>query len=176
MLVFRSNPPAELEEATGSHASRTKNTGHGEFELAFAPCRCKEATSSRPNGLVVSSDDEVRQKLAETLGECGLGSIFSSTVAESRIAMAGRDVFVVVCNEWLPDGSYVDIVKLVARSCARVPLIVTSRIGDWPEYLRAIGAGAFDYVAYPPIRGDLHRAIRNALACNRQNGEGTDAI
>lgn len=176
MLVFRSNLLPEIEEATLSHDSRTENTEHGEFELAIAPCRRKGATSHPPNGLVVSSDDEVRQKLAESLGECGLGSIFSSTVAESRIAMAGRDVFVVVCNEWLPDGSYVDIVKLVARSGARIPLIVISRIGDWPEYLRAISAGAFDYAAYPPIRGDLHRAIRNALVWNSQNREGADAI
>lgn len=176
MVAFRSHPLAELEEATRSHDSLIENTGHGEFELALAPCRGKGSVSNRSNGLVVSSDDEVRQKLAETLGECGLRSIFSSTVAESRKAMAGRDLYVVVCNEWLPDGSYVDMVKLVARSCARVPLIVISRIGDWPEYLRAIGAGAFDYVAYPPIRGDLHRAIRNALVCNRQNREGADAI
>lgn len=176
MVVFRSNLPAKLEEATVSHDSRTENTGNGKLELAFASCLRKEAPSNPPNGLVVSSDDEVRQKLAESLAECGLGSIFSSTVAESRIAVAGRDVFVVVCNEWLPDGSYVDIVKLMARSCPRIPLIVISRIGDWPEYLRAIGAGAFDYVAYPPIRGDLHRAIRNALVWNRQKREGADAI
>jgi len=176
MVVFRSNLLAALAEATVLHDSRTENTEHGEFELLFAPCRRKGATSNPPNGLVVSSDDEVRRKLAESLDECGLGSIFSSTVAESRTAMAGGEVFVVVCNEWLPDGSYVDIVKLVAKSCTRIPLIVISRIGDWPEYLMAISAGAFDYVAYPPIRGDLQRAIRNALVWNRQNREGADVI
>lgn len=163
MLVFRSNLLPEIEEATVSHDSRTENAEQGECQLAFAPCRRKGAASHPPNGLVVSSDGEVRQKLAESLGECGLGSILSSTVAESRIAMAGRDVFVVVCNEWLPDGSYVDIVKLVARSCASIPLIVISRIGDWPEYFRALDRGAFDYLAYPPIRGELQRAIQNAL-------------
>jgi DNA-binding NtrC family response regulator len=163
MLVIRSNPPAELEEATLSPDSRTEDTGHGELDLAYAPCRRKGATSNPPYGLVVSSDDEIRRQLAESLGECGLASMFSSTVEESRIAVAERQVFVVVCNEWLPDGSYLDIVKLTARSCTRIPLIVISRIGDWPEYLRAICAGAFDYVAYPPIRGEFRRVIRNAL-------------
>ena len=82
--------------------------------------------------------------------------------------MARLEVSVVVCNEWLPDGSYVDIVKFMAKSYARTPLIVISRIGDWPEYLRAIGAGAFDYVAYPPIRGELQRVIRNALIASKR--------
>ena len=176
MLAFSSDLPAELQVASVAHDFRTENTGHEELALAFAACRRREAMWNPPNGLVVSSDDEVRQTLAESLGECGLGSIFSSTVAESWKAMGGREVFVVVCDDWLPDGSYMDIVKLVARSCTRIPLIVISRIGDWPEYLRATGAGAFDYVAYPPIRGDLQQAIRNALVWNRRNREGADAI
>jgi DNA-binding NtrC family response regulator len=174
MFTFRSNLPAGLEQAVASQDSGTENAGQGEVELDFAPCRCKEATPNPPYALVVTSDDEVCRKLAESLCECGLGAIFSSTVAESRTAMARREVFVVVCNEWLPDGSYLDVIKLVARSSARIPLIVISRTGDWPEYLRAIGAGAFDYVAYPPIRGDLQRAIRSALVWNRQNRE--DAV
>jgi DNA-binding NtrC family response regulator len=169
MLAFRSNLPAEVEEATVSHDSRTENTGNGELELAFAPCLRKEAPSNPPNGLVVSSDDEVSRKLAESLGQCGLAPIFASTVVESRMALAAREVFLVLCNECLADGTYEDIVNLVRRSHTRIPLVVVSRIGEWPEYFRAVGCGAFDYLAYPPIRGELQRVIRDALlGCKRQ--------
>ena len=90
--------------------------------------------------------------------------------------MVGREALIVVCNEWLPDGSYADIVNLLAASAMRIPLVVVSRIGDWPEYLRAVGAGAFDYVAYPPIRGELQRVIRNALASDTQEFAGADVV
>lgn len=166
----------ELEEATVPHDSKTGNTGRGEFEIVFHPCRRRKATSRPPNGLVVSSDDEVSRKLAESLWKSELAPLFASTVAETRIALARREVSVVLCNDCLTDGTYEDIVKLLLGSHAGIPLVVVSRTGEWPEYLRAIGHGAFDYVAYPPIRGDLQRAIINALAWSRENREGADAI
>jgi DNA-binding NtrC family response regulator len=61
------------------------------------------------------------------------------------------------------DGKYVDIVKLVGQSDTKVLVIVVSRTGEWPEYLTAIRAGAFDYLAYPPIPGELQRIIQNAF-------------
>lgn len=171
MLVFRSSLPAEIEQEAVSRDSRTGKTGHGESDHSFAPCGRKAATSKPPNGLVVSSDDEVGRKLAQNLGQCGLAPLFASTVVESRVALARCEVLVVLCNECLADGTYEDVVSLVCRSDTRIPLVVVSRTGEWPEYLRAVERGAFDYVAYPSISGDLQRAIRNALAWNRQNGE-----
>jgi len=165
----------ELEETT-VHDSTTERVWRGEFESAFALSRRQEATSKPPNGLVVSSDEEVCRKLAKSLGQCGLAAIFASTVVESRIALAGREVFVVLCNECLADGTYEDIVEFVRRSHTRIPLVVVSRTGEWPEYIRSVDRGAFDYVAYPPIREELQRVIRNALVWNRQNREGVDVI
>jgi len=164
MTVFRSNLLTEIAEATRS-----------DFELAFARPRGKYARSEPPNGLVVSSDDEVSRRLAESLGQCGVAPLFAGTVAESRIVVAGHEVLVVLCNERLADGTYEDVLNL-HRSHTMIPLVVVSRTGDWPEYLRAVDRGAFDYVAYPPVSGDLERAIRSALVWNRQNREVADAV
>jgi DNA-binding NtrC family response regulator len=166
MVVVRSILVREIEEVTVSHDSRTEDTRHAEFPLAFAPCRAKDARSNPRNGLVVSSDAEVSRKLAESLGQSGLAPLFASTVVESRVALAGSEVVVVLCNECLADGTYEDIVNLVRRSHTKIPLVVVSRTGEWPEYLRAVDRGAFDYVAYPPMSGDLQRAIRHALVWN----------
>lgn len=93
MAVFRSNLLTEIAEATLC-----------EFELAFARWRGKYARRDPPNGLVVSSDDEVSRRLAESLGQCGVAPLFACTVVESRIVLAGREVLVVLCNERLADG------------------------------------------------------------------------
>jgi DNA-binding NtrC family response regulator len=120
-----------------------------------------------PSGLVVSSDDEVRRKLAQVFRQCALAPVLAPTVAESAKALAGHEILIVVCNDCLDDGKYEDIVKLVVRSETKVPVIVVSRTGDWPEYLTAMCGGAFDYSVYPPIPGDLQKTIRNALLGRR---------
>ncbi len=111
----------------------------------------------------MSSDDEVRRKLAHVLRQCALAPLLASTVAESGMVLAGHEISVVVCNDRMDNGKYEDIVKLVVRYETKVPVIVVSRTGDWPEYLTAKCGGAFDYLVYPPIPGDLQETIRNAL-------------
>jgi DNA-binding NtrC family response regulator len=155
----------ELEQRTSPYnAVEAMNGEGGRLEFAFAPRRrVKGVTLQLPNGLVVSSDDGIRRKLAEVLRECALSPVLLSTVAESEIALARHEVVVVVCNDHLDDGKYEDIVKLVLCSGTKVPVIVVSRTGDWPEYLTAMWGGVFDYLAYPPAPEDLQQTIRNAL-------------
>ena len=158
-------------------ATRNANDENFEFAHAFRQ-RNKEVILKPPSGLVVSSDEEIRRKLGEILWQCGLAPVFASTVTESGMALAGHDVFIVLCDDCLPDGKYVDIVKLVGQSDTKVLVIVVSRTGEWPEYLTAIRAGAFDYSAYPPIPGELQRIIQNAFReCGPQRRpEGTAVL
>ena len=148
------------------------------LEFAFSPSRRKKGTILQlPSGLVVSSDDEVRRKLAQVLRQCALAPVLASTVAESGMVLAVHELSIVVCNDRLDDGRYEDIVSLVVRSETKVPVIVVSRTGGWPEYLTAMGGGAFDYLAYPPIAGDLQQTVRTALLGRQghteENGEET---
>jgi DNA-binding NtrC family response regulator len=157
---------------------KTQDADREMFEFAFAQRQQQKGLVLQlPSGLVVSSDDEVRQKLAQVLRQCALAPVLASTVADSGMALAGHEMLIVVCNDRLDDGKYEDIVKLVVRSEIQVPVIVVSRTGDWPEYLTAMCGGAFDYLAYPPIPGDLQQTIRNALLGRQrhvqENGEAT---
>jgi DNA-binding NtrC family response regulator len=111
----------------------------------------------------VSSDDEVRRKLVEILGHSGLTPVLASTVGESLTALVRHDVCLVLGDEFVVGGNYRAVVEIVEHADTKVPVIFVSRTGDWPEYLAAIRSGAFDYVAYPPIPGELQRVIRNAF-------------
>jgi DNA-binding NtrC family response regulator len=136
----------------------------GKSEVTFSDRVCQQRVLlSLPNGLVVSSDDEVRRKLAEILGHGGLAPVLASTVAESRTALVRHDVCMVLCDEFVVGGNYRAVVEVVEHADPKVPVIVVSRRGDWPEYLAAIRGGAFDYVAYPSVPGELQRTIRNAF-------------
>lgn len=151
-------PPAENQEENRRNV-----------ECAFSLRRQEKGLILKiPNGLVVSSDEQVRRSLAEILVQCELAPLFSSTVAESRMVLSRRKVFIVICHNFLIDGEYDDIVKIASQPGTNVPIIVISRTGDWPDYLTAIRAGVFDYLAYPPIAGELERIVRNALSRNKQ--------
>ncbi len=170
---------SELHGTTIPYGPATRKANDEKVEFAYAlGQRNKEVILKLPNGLVVSSDEEIRRKLGEILGQCGLAPVFASTVTESGMALAGHEVFIVLCDDCLPDGKYVDIVKLVVQSHTRVLVVVVSRTGEWPEYLKAIRAGAFDYLAYPPIPGELRRIIQNAFReCGQQRRlEGTAVL
>ena len=134
-------------------------------KLVFSlPARPRSARLNFPNGLVVSSDEEMLQKLAEIMRQCSLPTFLAFTVGESKRIVDRHEISVVLCNDRLIDGSYQDILSVAKRSRARAPVIVVSRTGDWPDYLKAVSAGAFDYMAYPLLLGELPRAVRHALA------------
>lgn len=150
------------DEAIVRYDLAEARAGKSEVALSDRVCRPR-AMLSVPNGLVVSSDHEVRRKLAEILGHGGLRPVLASTVAETRTALAQYDVCMVLCDEFIVDGNYRAVIEIAEHAETKVPVIVVSRIGDWPEYLAAICSGAFDYLAYPPVPGELQRVIRNAF-------------
>ena len=152
----------ELDKAVvpGGHGTEVNDE---RSEVALAPRHSKNVLVRAPNGLVASSDRQVGRELARILAQCGLAPVLASTVVDTGVALFRHEVSIVLSNDWLGDGDYEDILRLRDRSDGQVPVIVVSRTGDWTEYLAAIGQGVFDYLAYPPIPGDLQRVIRNAL-------------
>lgn len=168
----------QLNKTTTPHdAGETAETGeHYEFGFPL-PQRRKARILEIPNGLVVSSDNEVRQKLTEIAGQCGFRAILASTVAETEARLFGYRVFIVVCQDRVADGEYEAVVKIAHQFAPGTPVIVVSRTGDWPEYLTATQAGVFDYLAYPPIPGELERIIQNAFwSARRHRPERTQAF
>ena len=131
--------------------------------------RLRYSKLSGPICLVASSNEEVLTKLAKILSQCGLATFLASGIEESRKVLVRERVFLVLCDERLVDGDYEDILSASEWSRSKAPVIVFSSTGDWPDYLKAIRAGAFDYMAYPPFPEELQRVIRNALESRMAN-------
>ena len=157
--------------ASDSAKPRLGETGNLDFAL---PDRAPQEamTLNSPEALVASPDSDVHRKLTEILGHCGFASVLACTVAESRRVLAQHDVCLVLCVERFADGNYQAVLELVKKFDPNVPVIVVSRTGDWPDYLKAMCAGVFDYLPYPPIPGELRRNIRNAFL-ERQRQQNT---
>jgi DNA-binding NtrC family response regulator len=116
-----------------------------------------------PNGLIVSSDSSVRSALGETLLLCGATPVLAASVQEASQRIRSGHLRLGVCQDRLPDGKYEELLFLSRGTGTFIPWIVVSRTGDWPEYLAAMELGVYDFLAYPPIRGELPRIIRALL-------------
>jgi DNA-binding NtrC family response regulator len=72
----------------------------------------------------------------------------------------------VLCSDDLPDCNLRTAMRVLTSSTGGVPVIVLSHLADWDAYMRALGAGAFDYIVCPPDPVEAERILRLALAQN----------
>ena len=118
------------------------------------------------SGLVVTPDDNVRGHLGEALLVCGVAPIFAASIADAAYHLATSSISFIVCEHYLPDGSYTELLSLSRSARTPAPLVVISNTGDWPDYFQAIDRGAYDFLAYPLIPGELQRIVSAYLKMN----------
>ena len=119
--------------------------------------------------LVVSSDLESRRVLAAILQQEGLSLICASHVREGQQLLSQQDVSLVFCERRLADGSYRDLLGAASVRDRNIPVIVTSRLADWDEYLEASHHGALDLIASPCRPVDVLSAIAQAKRPSQQH-------
>ncbi|GAC1660622.1 MAG: hypothetical protein NVS9B4_11830 [Candidatus Acidiferrum sp.] len=105
--------------------------------------------SQRFPALIVSADARQSEHLADPLKARGYYTSICSTVKECKRLIEAQEIQVVLCDRELPDGTYQDVLTYVKALGQDLPLIVTSRLGDWSQYFEAVGSGAFDLIPSP---------------------------
>jgi DNA-binding NtrC family response regulator len=112
--------------------------------------------------LVIASDPETRKTLSSILQTEGLNSVQASQLSEGRALLASRSVGMVFCERHLADGTYLDLLPAAQTKSGNVPVVVTSRLADWDEYLEALRHGAVDLIASPFKPSDVSAALAQA--------------
>ena len=126
-----------------------------------------------PYVLVVFPSDEHRILLLQAIVQAGMVPLLCESPDEAREAINGENIQVVVCEDLLPESALDAILKQTHSRMRPIPVIVTSRTGEWEEFLTALRLGAFDYLVLPPRQDEVRRVLRLALAeGSRPNTEG----
>src|SRR5205823_5779345 len=86
----------------------------------------------------------------------------AETAADALAALSSRPPDALVLDLVLPDGSGVDICREV-RTWSQLPILVLSAVGDEREKVRALDAGADDYVTKPFGTEELLARLRAVL-------------
>ena len=112
--------------------------------------------------LVVDDEPEIVRGLRIVLRDAGYAVEAASTKAEALTSLATRPPEALVLDLVLPDGDGVSVCKEI-RSWSKLPILVLSAVGDEREKVRALDAGADDYVTKPFGTDELLARLRAVL-------------
>jgi two-component system KDP operon response regulator KdpE len=112
--------------------------------------------------LVVDDEPQIVRALKVILRREGFDVSAAETKAGALDAVAVRPPDVMILDLVLPDGTGLDVCREV-RAWSRLPIIVLSAVGDEREKVRALDAGADDYVTKPFGSDELTARVRAAL-------------
>jgi two-component system KDP operon response regulator KdpE len=130
---------------------------------------------SRPvaTALVIDDEPQIRRLLRVTLEANGYAVLDSATGQDGLAQAAQRRPDVVLLDLGLPDLDGVAVLKRL-REWSAVPVIILTVRDREDDKIKALDAGADDYVTKPFGAGELLARLRAALRHNR--GQGGEAV
>jgi two-component system KDP operon response regulator KdpE len=120
--------------------------------------------------LVCDDEPQILRALRITLRNEGFEVIPATTAAEALDAAAVRSPDAAILDLLLPDGDGIEITRRL-REWSAVPIIVLSAVGEEEQKIRALQAGADDYVTKPFSPGELVARLHAVLRRARSVGE-----
>jgi two-component system KDP operon response regulator KdpE len=130
--------------------------------------------SPPPLILVIEDDPPIRRFLRTSLEAHGYRYREAAT-GEEGVAMTATHVpDLVVLDLGLPDVSGFEVVKRL-REWSQVPIVVVTARGQEEDKIRALDAGADDYVTKPFAMGELLARLRVALRHRARVAAGEEA-
>ena len=118
-----------------------------------------------PRVLICDDEPQILRALKVILRESGFEVAAAETAAEALDAAALHPPDAAIIDLVLPDGDGVEVCAQL-RSWTQVPIIVLSAVGEEDQKVRALEAGADDYVTKPfgprELVARLNAALRRA--------------
>jgi len=116
---------------------------------------------------VIDDDPDIREALRGLLRSVGLGVELFSSVQEFLAAFQRERPGCLVLDVRLPGRSGLDLQEELARADIHFPVIFISGHADVPMSVRAMKAGAVEFLTKPVRDQDLLDAIQLAIAMDR---------
>jgi two-component system KDP operon response regulator KdpE len=117
-----------------------------------------------PGSRVLVCDDEpqILRALRVILRDAGFEVVTAQSAQEALDAAALRAPDAAIVDLILPDGNGIDVCRSI-REWSEMPILVLSAVGEEAEKIKALDAGADDYVTKPFAPGELIARLNAAL-------------
>src|SRR6476469_9376392 len=117
---------------------------------------------TKPRILVVDDEPQILRALRIVLRDAGFDVLQAATVEEALDQAALRPPAAAIVDLVLPDGDGIDVTRSL-REWSQMPIRVLSAVGEEDEKVRALEAGADDYVTKPFGARELVARLQAAL-------------
>jgi two-component system KDP operon response regulator KdpE len=129
-----------------------------------------EVTSRRTRVLVVDDEPQIVRALKVVLREAGFEVLAAETASEALDVAAVHPPEAAIIDLVLPDGDGIDVTRRL-REWSEMPILVLSAVGEEDQKVRALEAGADDYITKPFGTRELVARLQAALRRSTQVGE-----
>lgn len=123
-------------------------------------------TSTKPQAaqriLVVDDEPQILRALRVVLRDAGFEVVPAETAAEALDRAAVRPPQAAIVDLMLPDMDGVELTRLL-REWSEMPILVLSAVGEEEQKVRALQAGADDYITKPFGSRELVARLQAAL-------------
>jgi two-component system, OmpR family, KDP operon response regulator KdpE len=117
---------------------------------------------SQPRVLVVDDEPQIVRALKVVLREAGFQAIPAETASEALDLAAVRPPEAAIIDLVLPDFDGVELTRRL-REWSEMPILVLSAVGEEEQKVRALQAGADDYITKPFGTRELIARLQAAL-------------
>jgi two-component system, OmpR family, KDP operon response regulator KdpE len=125
-----------------------------------------------PRVLVVDDELQILRALRVVLREAGFEVVGAQSAAQALDLAAVRPPRAAIVDLVLPDGDGVEVTRRL-RGWSEMPILVLSAVGDEEQKVRALEAGADDYITKPFGTRELVARLQAALR-RSEGGRGED--
>jgi two-component system KDP operon response regulator KdpE len=129
--------------------------------------------------LVVDDEPQIVRALKVVLREAGFEAVPAETAAEALDLAAVRPPEAAIVDLVLPDLDGIEVTRRL-RAWSEMPILVLSAVGEETQKVRALEAGADDYITKPfgtrELVARLQAALRRALPADGEPAISVDGL
>lgn len=115
------------------------------------------------NVLVVDDEPDIRELLEITLSRMNLDSHAAANVREAKSLLQNEQFDLCLTDMKLPDGTGIELVEHIQEQFPHIPVAVITAFGSMEAAIKALKAGAFDFVSKPIDLNMLRGLVDSAL-------------
>lgn len=120
----------------------------------------------KPLTLVVDDEPDIRELLTITLKRMGIDTLSAENVESARTLLQQKPIDLCLTDMKLPDGNGLELVEYLQASSSNIPIAVITAHGSMDTAIKAMKAGAFDFISKPVDLPVLRQIVTKALKLN----------
>jgi DNA-binding NtrC family response regulator len=125
----------------------------------------------KPRILIVEDDPDGRRSVMEAIQDAGFEAVTAST-GEEGVQLFHKESFdTVLCDLVLPDIDGMQVMARIRKINEKIPVLIMTAYGSVPSSVKALKAGAYDYITKPLDLDDLQSKIARAVETNNLRRE-----